>query len=134
MKTNSNIYDIDGELLRSAGDTSDLTIDEAQKRIEQYQKKLNELSEKEPNNPKLSIYNTYIKNLQSYIFNQYILHPELMPKVEQTTQEQIQKAMEDLKAEVEAEEAKETKMEPVSDETDEYVDFEEVKDEKGESL
>ena len=127
MTTNSNIYDIDGELLRSAGDTSDLTIDEAQKRIEQYKKKLNELSEKEPNNPKLSIYNTYIKNLQSYIFNQYILHPELMPKVEQTTQEQIQKAMEDLKAEVEAEEAKETKM-------DEYVDFEEVKDEKSESL
>ena len=35
--------------------------------------------------------------------------------------------MEDLKAEVEAEEAKETKM-------DEYVDFEEVKDEKSESL
>ncbi len=134
MTTNSNIYDIDGELLRSAGDASDLTIDEAQKRIEQYQKKLNELSEKEPNNPKLSIYNTYIKNLQSYIFNQYILHPELMPKVEQTTQEQIQKAMEDLKAEVEAEEAKETKTEPVSDETDEYVDFEEVKDEKSESL
>ena len=130
MTTNSNIYDIDGELLRSIDDTSDLTIDEAQKRIEKYQKKLNELSEKEPNNPKLSIYNTYIKNLQSYIFNQYILHPELMPKVEQTTQEQIQKAMEDLKAEVEAEEAKETKMEPVSDETDEYVDFEEVKDEK----
>ena len=127
MTTNSNIYDIDGELLRSAGDTSDLTIDEAQKRIEQYQKKLNELSEKEPNSQKLSIYNTYIKNLQSYIFNQYILHPELMPKVEQTTQEQIQKAMEDLKAEVEAEEAKETKM-------DEYVDFEEVKDEKSESL
>ena len=127
MTTNSNIYDIDGELLRSAGDTSDLTIDEAQKRIEKYQKKLNELSEKEPNNPKLSIYNTYIKNLQSYIFNQYILHPELMPRVEQTTQEQIQKAMEDLKAEVEAEEAKETKME-------EYVDFEEVKDEKSESL
>lgn len=134
MTTNSNIYDIDGKLLRSAGDTSDLTIDEAQKRIEQYQKKLNELSEKEPNNPKLSIYNTYIKNLQSYIFNQYILHPELMPKVEHTTQEQIQKAMEDLKAEVEAEEAKETKMGPVSDETDEYVDFEEVKDEKSESL
>lgn len=127
MTTNNNIYDIDGELLRSAGDTSDLTIDEAQKRIEKYQKKLNELSEKEPNNPKLSIYNTYIKNLQSYIFNQYILHPELMPKVEQTTQEQIQKAMEDLKAEVEAEEAKETVM-------DQYVDFEEVKDEKSESL
>lgn len=129
MTTNSNIYDIDGELLRSSEDTSELTIEEAQKRIESYQKKLNELSEKDPKNPKLSIYNTYIKNLQTYVFNQYLLHPELMPHMTNTTQDEIQKAMEDLKAEVEAEEAKETKTEPVSDETDEYVDFEEIKDE-----
>lgn len=134
MTTNSNIYDIDGELLRSSEDTSELTIEEAQKRIESYQKKLNELSEKDPKDPKLSIYNTYIKNLQTYVFNQYLLHPELMPHMTNTTQDEIQKAMEDLKAEVEAEEAKETKMEPVSDETDEYVDFEEVKDEKSEQL
>lgn len=127
MTTNSNIYDIDGELLRSSEDTSELTIEEAQKRIESYQKKLNELSEKDPKNPKLSIYNTYIKNLQTYVFNQYLLHPELMPHMTNTTQDEIQKAMEDLKAEVEAEEAKETKM-------DEYVDFEEVKDEKSEQL
>lgn len=126
MTTNSNIYDIDGELLRSAGDTSDLTIDEAQKRIEQYQKKLNELSEKEPNSQKLSIYNTYIKNLQIYIFNQYILHPELIPSVETTTREQIQNAIDELKAEVEAEETTES----TPDEMDKYVDFEEVKDEK----
>lgn len=123
MTTNSNIYDIDGELLRSINDTSDLTIEEAQKRIDKYQKKLNELAEKDPKDVKLSIYNTYIKNLQTYIFNQYILHPELMPRVENTTQEQIQKAMEELKAEVEAEEAKETVM-------DEYVPFEEVEPNK----
>lgn len=128
MTTNSNIYDIDGELLRSSEDTSKLTIEEAQKRIESYQKKLNELSEKDPKNPKLSIYNTYIKNLQTYVFNQYLLHPELMPHMTNTTQDEIQKAMEDLKADVEAEE-KDTTMGPVSDETDEYVDFEEVKDE-----
>lgn len=128
MTTNSNIYDIDGELLRSSGDTSELTIEEAQKRIESYQKKLNELSEKDPKNHKLSIYNTYIKNLQTYVFNQYLLHPELMPHMTNTTQDEIQKAMEELKADVEAEE-KDTVMGPVSDETDEYVDFEEVKDE-----
>jgi CRISPR/Cas system-associated endonuclease/helicase Cas3 len=127
MTTDSNIYDIDGELLRSSEDTSELTIEEAQKRIESYQKKLNELAEKDPKDPKLSIYNTYIKNLQTYVFNQYLLHPELMPHMTNTTQDEIQKAMEDLKADVEAEEAKETKM-------DEYVDFEEVKDEKSESL
>lgn len=121
MTTDSNIYDIDGELLRSSEDTSELTIEEAQKRIESYQKKLNELAEKDPKDPKLSIYNTYIKNLQTYVFNQYLLHPELMPHMTNTTQDEIQKAMEDLKADVEAEE-KDTVM-------DEYVDFEEVKDE-----
>lgn len=121
MTTNSNIYDVDGEILRSSGDTSELTIEEAQKRIESYQKKLNELSEKDPKNPKLTIYNTYIKNLQTYVFNQYLLHPELMPHMTNTTQDEIQKAMEELKADVEAEE-KDTVM-------DEYVDFEEVKDE-----
>jgi len=130
MTTDSNIYDIDGELLRSSEDTSELTIEEAQKRIESYQKKLNELAEKDPKDPKLSIYNTYIKNLQTYVFNQYLLHPELMPHMTNTTQDEIQKAMEDLKADVEAEESKETIMEPVSDETDEYVDFEEVKNDE----
>lgn len=122
MTTNSNIYDVDGEILRSSEDTSELTIEEAQKRIESYQKKLNELSEKDPKDPKLSIYNTYIKNLQTYVFNQYLLHPELMPHMKNTTQDEIQKAMEELKADVESEESKETTM-------DEYVDFEEVKDE-----
>jgi len=130
MTTDSNIYDIDGELLRSSEDTSELTIEEAQKRIESYQKKLNELAEKDPKDHKLSIYNTYIKNLQTYVFNQYLLHPELMPHMTNTTQDEIQKAMEDLKADVEAEESKETIMEPVSDETDEYVDFEEVKNDE----
>ena len=55
-----------------------------------------------------------IRNLQSYIFNQYLLHPELMPHMQNTTQDEIKKAMEELKAEVENEE-KETVM-------DEYVE------------
>lgn len=29
MKNNSNIYDIDGELIRSSGDTHKFTVDEA---------------------------------------------------------------------------------------------------------
>jgi ADP-glucose pyrophosphorylase len=111
MTTNSNIYDIDGEILRKAGDTEELSIDEAQKRVTSYQEKLKEL---DPKDPKVSIYNTYIRNLQSYIFNQYILHPELMPTQNNTTQDEIKKALEELKAEAEKEE-KETVM-------DEYVE------------
>ena len=120
MKNNSNIYDIDGEILRESGNTEELTLEEAQKRLDSYQKKLNELAEKESNSQKLSVYNTYIKNLQSYIFNYYLLHPELMQQFSKTTQDEIQKAMEDLKKDVEAEE-KETVM-------DEYTEFEEIKD------
>ena len=120
MKNNSNIYDIDGEILRESGNTEELSLEEAQKRLDSYQKRLNELAEKEPNSQKLSVYNTYIKNLQSYIFNYYLLHPELMQQFSKTTQDEIQKAMEDLKKDVEAEE-KETVM-------DEYTEFEEIKD------
>ena len=111
MTTDSNIYDIDGEILRKAGNTEELSIDEAQKRVTSYQEKLKNL---DPKDPKVSIYNTYIRNLQSYIFNQYLLHPELMPHMQNTTQDKIKKAMEELKAEVENEE-KETVM-------DEYVE------------
>lgn len=129
MKNNSNIYDIDGEILRESGNTEELTLEEAQKRLDSYQKKLNELAEKESNSQKLSVYNTYIKNLQSYIFNYYLLHPELMKWANKTTQDEIQKAMEDLKKDVEEEE-KETVTESISDEMDEYVEpIEEIADE-----
>ena len=129
MKNNSNIYDIDGEILRESGNTEELTLEEAQKRLESYQKKLNELAEKEPNSQKLSVYNTYIKNLQSYIFNYYLLHPELMKWANKTTQDEIQKAIDDLKKDVEEEE-KETVMESISNEMDEYVEpIEEIADE-----
>ena len=103
MKNNSNIYDIDGEILRESGDTKELSLEEAQKRLDSYQKKLNELAEKEPNSQKLSVYNTYIKNLQSYIFNYYLLHPELMKWMNKTTQDEIQQAVEDLKKDIEVE-------------------------------
>lgn len=115
MKNDSNIYDIDGEILRESGNTEELSLEEAQKRLDSYQKKLNELAEKEPNSPKLSVYNTYIKNLQSYIFNYYIAHPELMKWMNKTTQDEIKQAMEDLKKDVEE---------------NEYTEFEEIKDEE----
>ena len=118
MTTDSNIYDIDGEILREAGDTEELSIKKKQKRVTSYQEKLKNL---DPKDPKVSIYNTYIRNLQSYIFNQYLLYPELMPHMQNTTQDEIKKAMEELKAEVENEENNE-----------EYVDFEEVKEDVNE--
>lgn len=60
MTNNSNIYDIDGEILREAGDTSELSVEEAQTRLEKYKEKAQKLDE---NDPKLKVYTTYIHNL-----------------------------------------------------------------------
>ena len=36
MKNDSNIYDIDGEILRESGNTEELSLEEAQKRLDSY--------------------------------------------------------------------------------------------------
>lgn len=153
MKNNSNIYDIDGKLLRSVDDTTKLTIDEASERIEYYKNKISELSE---NDPKVAVYNTYINNLNKYIIETYSnmstdeLKAELdRQSVKYSTQEQIQKAINELKEETESEESEEAvgisaepaerQAEPVKTQEDmlveddgsdtvmdEYVEFEDV--------
>lgn len=116
MKNNSNIYDIDGKLIRDIEDTDNISVENAEQLMNEYQDKLKQLSENEKDSFKTGVYKTYIQNLQRYILNYYIEHPEEAQK-RISTETQIQKAMEELKSDVE----KETVM-------DEYVDFEEVKD------
>lgn len=124
MTNNTNIYDIDGNIIRAAGDTHELTPDEAKAKVEEYQNKLKQLADNEEDTVKAGVYKTYIVNLQRYILNYYMAHPEAIPRTS-VTEEQIKRAMEDLKAEVIKDESG-----PVSDEMDEYVDFQEVKDEQ----
>lgn len=119
MKNNSNIYDIDGKLIRTAGDNEQLSIEEAEKRIQQYQDKMKDL---EDSNPNKAVYTTYIQNLQRYIFNYYIIHPE-EAKARLSKEEEIKKAMEQLKADLDKEETEEK---PTI--MDEYTDFEEIKE------
>ena len=126
MKNDTNIYDIDGELIRPAGDNHEWTIDEVQKRIEYYTNKIESLDK---DDPKVKVYTTYINNLNKYAFTLYSkmtsgeindLLGEYSKK--ENLKEQVEKAIEDLKQEVEpkvTEEPKETVM-------DEYVDYEEV--------
>lgn len=114
MKNDKNLYDINGNLLRAAGDTAELSVEEAEKRMKEYQEQLRQLPENEQ--VKASVLRTYIKNLQSYIFNYYIIHPEEYSARIKTTEQQVKEAMEKLKSEVD------------NEESDEYVDFEEVKD------
>lgn len=97
MKTANNIYDIDGDILHKSGENEELTIEEAQKRLESYQEKLKGLKE---GDTKASVYNTYINNLQMYITNKYLSDPELLKSVlnrHLTTEEEIKETLNNLK-------------------------------------
>ena len=63
MRNETNIYDIDGDLIRAAGDNHHMTIEEAQERMREYGKKAEEHPEK------ADIYREYIKNLSNYVYN-----------------------------------------------------------------
>lgn len=101
MKNNTNIYDIDGELIRSIDDTHKMTVEEAQSRIEYYRQKLQKLDEKDP---KAVAYATYMRNLTNYIMTLYAsMSPEQLKEQigqiekQANVQEQVNKAIEDLK-------------------------------------
>lgn len=107
MKNNSNIYDIDGELIRAFDDTHKLTIKEAQEKAKHYTEKLGQIDE---NDPKAATYVTYIKNLNRYIMELYAkMSPEelqalLDQKKQESTDAQVEKAINELKKEIENEE------------------------------
>lgn len=71
MKNNTNIYDIDGEIIRRFDDVHRFTALEATKIYEKYSKKIQDLRAKgsltEDENKKLKLYEVYCKNLQFYI-------------------------------------------------------------------
>lgn len=122
MNNNGNIYDIDGELIHSI-DSGKLSVEEAEIRLNKYQEKLKQLTDNQEDKFKAGVYNTYIQNLQRYMLNYYITHPEEAQK-RMSMEEQVKQAMEDLKADVEAEEKPAV--------MDEYVQFEELPNEEHE--
>ena len=132
MNNVTNIYDIDGELIRTAGDNHEMTIDEAKEQLKKYEEKVKELTETDPNNSKIVIYNNYIKNLASYILTLYAKQPAAMSMPKQSSMtDQIKKAMDDLRDEFEKEEVKSqddmmVEREESSTNMDEYAEFEEV--------
>ncbi len=104
MTNNTNIYDIDGKIIREAGDNHQWTIDEAKEKMEYYRKKILEVGEESPDAVK---YATYMRNLSQYIMAMYAkmtpeeLNAELEKNKETSTEEQIKKAIEDLKKDLE---------------------------------
>ena len=115
MKNNSNIYDIDGEIIRRFEDVHRFTAIEATKILEKYSKKAQDLRSKESRTPeedkRIVIYDTYCKNLQHYIQIELVgmtkeqleeYYKAVIPqKPSETTEEEIQKAIEELKNDTE---------------------------------
>lgn len=63
----TNIYDIDGKLIRGIDDTHEWTIEEAQERIKYYVELLKALNKEDKDYAlKAATYNKYIDNLVSY--------------------------------------------------------------------
>lgn len=110
MKNDTNIYDIDGELIRKAGDNHKWTAEEAQKRIKYYQDKIKAINEAENKTEsdlkKIKIYENYCANLTKYVWNIVNqLSSEELNKIfaQNTTEEQVNKALEELKNDISTE-------------------------------
>lgn len=115
MKNNTNIYDIDGELIRRFEDVHRFTALEATKIHEKYTKKIQDLKLKSEltaeDEKKIRIYETYCKNLQHYIYveMQGMTKEELeeyykaiIPeKPAETSKEDIEKALNEVRNDVE---------------------------------
>lgn len=103
MNNNSNIYDIDGELIRHTNDTHKWTIEEVKNKIEYYRKKLQDLAE---DDKKAIVYATYMRNLSNYLFILYSqmpaeqLNAEINAAKKVIEAEQVKKAMDELANEV----------------------------------
>lgn len=64
MKNNSNIYDIDGKLIRAAGDNHQFSMEEVERMIDYYAAKVQE-------NPENQAYKAYLNNLYSWLNHMY---------------------------------------------------------------
>lgn len=124
MTNNSNIYDIDGEIIRKIDDDHQWTVEEVKNKIEYYRNKLKDLAE---DDKKAVLYATYMRNLSNYLLVLYSkmtpdqLNAEINAAKALTTNEQVKKAMEELQNSLNEEEK--DKEEPKETVMDEYVDF-----------
>ena len=134
MNNYTNIYDVDGNIIRKAGDNHKFTIEEVEKLVD-------DLTQKVQENPDNQVYKVYLNNAHKWLYNMYnsmstedikarisALQNNIqeakndLNEAEKEQLDSISQAMEQLKAEYE----KETVM-------DEYVEpIEEIKEDKNE--
>ena len=142
MNNYTNIYDIDGNIIRKAGDNHKFTIEEVEKLVDDLTKKVQE-------NPENEVYKVYLNNAHKWLYNMYnnMSTKEIQERIsalqnniqeakddindaEKQQLEEISKAMEQLKAEYDADQSDSS---PILEDNqgqvnDEYVEFEEIKD------
>lgn len=143
MNNYTNIYDIDGNIIRKAGDNHKFTIEEVEKLVD-------ELTEKVQKNPDNQVYKVYLNNAHKWLYNMYnsmstedikarisALQNNIqdakndLNEAEKQQLDAISEAMEQLKAEYDADQPDTPEiLEDVRPETimDEYVEpIEEIK-------
>lgn len=146
MKNYSNIYDVDGNIIRKAGDNHRFTIEEVEKLVD-------DLTQKVQENPDNQVYRVYLNNAHKWLYNMYNnMSKEDIAKrlsliqnniqeaknelndAEKQQLDAISEAMEQLKAEYNADQPNTSdNVEDVRPETvmEEYVEpIEEIKDER----
>ena len=64
MNNYTNIYDVDGNIIRKAGDNHRFTLEEVEKLVD-------DLTEKVRQNPDNEVYKVYLNNAQRWLFNMY---------------------------------------------------------------
>ena len=149
MNNYTNIYDIDGNIIRKAGDNHRFTIEEVEKLVD-------DLTAKVQQNPDNQVYRVYLNNAHKWLYNMYnnMSVEELTKRIstiqdaiqaakdnatelEQKNLEELNEAMDEFAEQYNAdqpdsapvlESRPETVTEPNSDEFDEYVEpIEEIK-------
>lgn len=147
MNNYTNIYDIDGNIIRKAGDNHKFTVEEVEKLVD-------ELTEKVQKNPDNQVYKVYLNNAHKWLYNMYnsmstedikarisALQNNIqdakndLNEAEKQQLDAISEAMEQLKAEYDADQPDTPEiLEDVRPETvmDEYVEpIEEIKEDDG---
>lgn len=84
MKNETNIYDIDGNIIRKAGDNHRFTIEEMEKMVDDLTKKVHE-------NPENEVYKVYLDNAHKWLMYMYnnMSKEELVKRI--TAFEELQK-------------------------------------------
>ena len=100
MNNTTNIYDVDGTIVREAGNNEPWTIEQVQEKIDYYKNKLEEVDKTDT---RARYYEIYIHNLTKHLAKLMMEQPIIAPQ-QPTTEEQVEQVMNELQNELENEE------------------------------